>query len=218
MDSSVETPIGRGRFSSCFSCDREWVAALLQAVMREGLILLLTVVLSSFVAVAQTPTPQIVPGEERVAPIITGVQTVPVPSTAASFVLSEDPGKSTGHFSYYLFARAYERDQRLENLSPIDRVKTLFLTQSSLPLLQLWGGRLHLDGFTNRLHMQNVQIGPSAIGGLQNRCPPQRGYPGGPRSARFYGLSLSFHFGREAEIRRPTKAWRCFPRTVGAPR
>src|SRR5438874_5845874 len=59
MDSSVETPIGRGRFSSCFSCDREWVAALLQAVMREGLIRLLTVVLSSFVAVAQTPTPQI---------------------------------------------------------------------------------------------------------------------------------------------------------------
>src|SRR6266576_784396 len=134
-----------------------------------------------------------------------------------NFVLSEDPGKSTGHFSY-LFARAYERDQRLENLSPIDRVKTLFLTQSSLPLLQLWGGRLHLDGFTNRLHMQNVQIGPSAIGGLQNLCPPQRGYPGGPRSARFYGLSLSFHLGREAEIRRPTKAWRCFPRTVGAPR
>src|SRR5207249_8533879 len=113
MVSSVQTPIGRGRVSSCFSCDREWVAALLQAVMREGLILLLTVVLSSFVAVAQTPTPQIVPGEERVAPIITGVQTVPVPSTAASFVLSEDPGKSTGHFSY-LFARAYERDQRLE--------------------------------------------------------------------------------------------------------
>src|SRR5438034_9588520 len=100
MDSSVETPIGRGRFSSCFSCDREWVAALLQSVMREGLILLLTVGLSSFVVVAQTPTPQIVPREERVAPIITRVQTMPVPSTAATLGLSGDPGKARGHFSH----------------------------------------------------------------------------------------------------------------------
>src|SRR5437879_12687338 len=66
--------------------------------------------------------------------------------------------------------------------------------------------------------MQNAQTRTSVIGGLQNPRPPQRGYAVGPRSARFYGLSLSFHFGREAEIRRPTKAWRCFPRTVGAPR
>ena len=98
MDLLVETRIGKGRSSLCFSGgDHEWVPALPQAVMRDGFILLLIVSLSSLVAAAQTPTPQAVPAQERVAPIITRLQTVPVPSPARSFVLSEDPGKSAGH-------------------------------------------------------------------------------------------------------------------------
>ncbi len=218
MDLPVETLIGRGKFSACFSRgDHEWVPALPQVVMRDGFILLLTVFLSGLVAAAQTPTPQTVPAQERAAPIITRLQTVPVPSPARSLVLSENPGKSAGHFSY-LFVRTYERDQGLENLSRIQRVKTLFLTQSSLPLLQLWGGRLRLDGFTSRLRMQNVQLGPPAVGGLPNLGSPRQGYPGGPRSVRFYGLSLSFPFGRDAQIGRPTQTWRCFARFIRAPR
>ena len=35
------------------------------------------------------------------------------------------------------------------------KVKTLFLMQSSLPLVQLWSGRLQLDAFQNTLHIQN---------------------------------------------------------------
>ena len=213
---AVGTLIGRGRSSAFFSGgDHEWVPAPLQAVMRDGFILLLTVFLSSFVAAAQTPTPQTVPAQKRVAPIITSLQTVPVPSPDRSFVLSEDPGTSAGHFSY-LFVRAYDGDKELENLSPIHRVKTLFLTQSSLPFFQLWGGRLRLDGFTSRLHIQNLQLGPPAVGGPRDICSPGRGYPGGARSVRFYGLSLSFPFGRYTEIRRPTQTWRCFARFVSA--
>lgn len=221
MDLPVEILIGRGRSRACLSGgDHEWVSALPHAVMRDGFILLLTVFLSSLVAEAQTLTPQTVPvhpAQERVAPIITRLQTVPVPSPARSFVLSEDPGQSAGHFNY-LFVRPYERDQGLESLSAIHRVKTLFLMQSSLPLFQLWGGRLRLDGFTKRLHTQNVQLGPSAFGGLQNLCSPQGGYHGGPRSVRFYGLSLSFHFERHEEIGRPTQTWHAFARCVRAPR
>lgn len=208
---------GRGRSSACFlGGDDEWLPAPPQEVMRDGFILLVTVFLSSLAAAAQTLTPQTVPAQKRVAPIITRLQTVHVPSLDRSFVLSEDPGKSAGNFSY-LFVRAYEGDQGLQNLSPILRVKTLFLTQSSLPIFQLWGGRLRLDGFTSRLHIPNVQLGSPAVGGPQDLCSPRR-YPGGPRSVRFYGLSLSFSFGRDTEIRRPTQPWRCFSRFVSAPR
>lgn len=207
-------PHRKGRFSACFSGgDHEWLPALLPAVMREGFMLLLIVFLSSLVA-AQTPTPQIVPGRERVAPIITRFQTVLDPLSARSFVPPGDPRKSAGHFSS-LIVRTYERDQGLENFSRIDRVKKLFLTQSGLPLFQLCGGRLRLDGFTSRLRMQNAQLGPPAVGGLQNPFSPRQGYPVGPR---FYGLSLRFPFGRDTQIGGPTETWRGFARLVRAPR
>jgi len=217
MDLPVETPVGRGRARAGLSgVDHERVPALPQAKMCDGFILLLTVFLSSLVAAAQTPAPQTLPADERVWPIITRLQTVPVPSPARSFVLSEDPGQSAGHFKA-LLVRAYARDEGRENLSPIQRAKTLFLRQSSLPIFQLWGGRLRLEGFTSKLHTPNLQLGPPAVGGPQNLSSAQAAYPGGPRSVRFYGLSLSFHFGRNAEIGRPTPIWRCFARMVSAP-
>jgi hypothetical protein len=189
--------------------------------MHKRFILLLGVFLGSHMSgAAQTPTPQIVVTQDRMAPIMTMVRTVPAPVPAASFQLPEGPGKSTAHFRY-LFAGAYEPDQGLEGLkrlSPMHEVKTLFLTQSMLPLLQLWGGRLRLDGFTSTLHMQNVQLGPSAAGGLLDFRPSRQGYPGGPRSYGLYGVSLSFHFGRDAQVGRPTQIWRCLARIVGATR
>jgi hypothetical protein len=183
--------------------------------MHKLFILLLGVFLGSQVpTAAQTPAPQIVPAQERVAPIMTMVRTVPALLLAPSFLLSENPGKSAAHFSY-LFMGAYERDQSLESLSPVREVKTLFLTQSSLPLVQLWGGRLRLDGFTSRLHMQNVQLGPSAAGGLLDFRPPRQSYPGGPRSVGLHGVNLSFRFGRDSQIGRPTQIWRCLARIAG---
>jgi hypothetical protein len=118
-----------------------------------------------------------------------------------------------------VFARAYERDHDLEglkSLSPMREVKTLFLTQSMLPLLQLWGGRLRLDGFTSRFDMQNVQLGPSAAGGLLDFRPQRLSYPGGPRSIGSHGVSLSFHFGRDAQIARPKQIWQSLARIHAA--
>jgi hypothetical protein len=142
-------------------------------MMAKRFILLLAAFLSSHVAAAQTPAQHI------------------VPSLAASFPLFEGTGKSAAPFSYP-FARAPEPDQSLGNLWPMREVKTLFLTQSSLPLVQVWGGRLQLDGFTSRLHTQNVQLGPLVAGRLQRQA-----YTSGLRSVGLYGLSLSFHFGRD---------------------
>ena len=187
--------------------------------MRKRFILLLGVVLGSYVPMsAQTPAPQTIPAQDRTVMSMTVVPTAPVPLFAASFLPPENPGKSAAPFSY-LFARAYERDQRLEDLkslSPIREVKTLFLTQSMLPLLQLWGGRLRLDGFTSRLQMQNVQLGPSAAGGLLDFRPQLQGYQGGPRSIGFRGVSLSFHFGRDAQIGRPAQIWQSLERIHAA--
>jgi len=116
----------------------------------------------------------------------------------------------------YPFEWVYERDQVLENLSMIRQVKTPFLTESSLPLIRLWGGRLRLNGFTSTLHMQNVQLGPSASEGSRDFRPARQSYPGGPRSVDLYGLSLTFHFGRDAQIGRPTQIWRRLARIASA--
>jgi hypothetical protein len=188
--------------------------------MHKRFILLLGVFLGSRVlTAAQTPVPELVPAQELVASIVTAA---PAPLLAVSFLLPDKPGKSNAHFSY-LFAGVYEyeRDQSLEgfaSLSPMREVKTLFLTQSLLPLVQIWGGRLRLDGFTSTLHLQNVELGPSAAGGLQDSRLLRQGYPGGPRSVDLYGVSLSFHFGRDAQIGRPAQIWRCLARIVGRPK
>jgi len=192
--------------------------------MRKRLNLLLGMLLGSYVPVtAQTPTPQIVSAQDWIAPTMAVVRTLPAPSPAPSFPLSEIPGKSAAR-STYLFTRAYRDEQSLEgleslkSLSQMREVKTLFLTRSTLPLVQLWGGRLRLDGFKSRVHMQNVQLGPSGGGGLLDFRPPRQWYPGGPRSIGLYGISLSFHFGRDAQIDRPTQIWQRLARIHAAVR
>jgi hypothetical protein len=184
--------------------------------MHKRFILLLGMFLGTLVpTAAQTPAPQIVPTQDRIERIVTVVPAVRVPLPAAPFLLPDNSGKPAAHFSY-LFARAYEGHPGLDDLkslSPMHEVKTLILTQSLLPLVQLWGGRLRLDGFTSRLHMQNMQLGPSA-GGPQDFHSPRQNYPGGPRSVDLYGFSLSFHFGRDAQVGHPTHAWRSLPRIV----
>jgi hypothetical protein len=189
--------------------------------MRKHLILLLGMFLGSYLpTAAQAPPLLIVPAQDRLAPITALVQTVPAPLLAGSLLLPENLEKSAAHLSY-AFAEAYERDrgmEGLESLSPMREVKTLFRTQSSLPLVYLWGGRLRFDGFTSTLHMQNLLLGPSAAGGLQDFRPSRQNYPGELHSVDVYGLSLSFHFGRDAQRGRPMQIWRCLARIVGAAR
>jgi hypothetical protein len=191
----------------------------LEAVMHKRFFPLLVLFLGNLVPVAaQTPAPQIVPMQDRIARIVTVVPTVRVPLLAALFLLPDNPGKPAAHLSY-LYAGAYEGHPGLDDLkslSPMHEVKTLILTQSLLPLVQLWGGRLRLDGFTSTLHMQNMQLGPSAGGGPQDFHSPRQNYPGGPRSVDLYGFNLSFHFGRDAQVGHPTQAWRSLSRIVAA--
>jgi hypothetical protein len=144
---------------------------------------------------------------------MTTVRTAPEPSLVASFLPPENPGKPAVHFKY-----CYERDQHpegLESLSPVREIKSLSLTQSSPPSLQYWGGRLRYDG---TLHIQNVQLGPLPIRGPQDCVPPRQTFPGGPFSVAPNGVSLSYHFGRNAHMGRATQIWRRLGRVVGATR
>src|ERR1700730_13030481 len=152
-------------------------------------IVLLAIFLDSHaVAAAQAPAPQMVLAQANVAPIIRVHRKVSTPLTG-SYQPQQDAGKSSPNFSR-LFAGPNERDRTMEELPPIEEVKTLFFTRSSLPLIRLWRGRLRRDGCTCTLNMQNVQLGPSAAGGLQDFRPPRESYPGGPRSVDLYGFSM----------------------------
>lgn len=164
--------------------------------------------------VAQTHSPQIILARERVAPTTVIFRTVSTSLPITHFVLPQGH-RETQVRSTLPFEGAYEPDQSLENLSQMREVKTLFLTQSSLPLAQLWGGHLRLDGFASTLHMQNVQLGPLAGGGLQDFRPARQNYLGGPRSVDLCGVSLSFHFGRDSRTRRPIPLWGRMTRIVG---
>jgi hypothetical protein len=163
---------------------------------------------------AQTAGPQIVLVKEHIAPVMTMLHPVSIPLPGASLLGNQNPRETPAHFSL-LLSGAYEPDHSLEHLSPMDKVKTLTLTQSSLPLFQLWGGRLQLDAFQSTLHSQNVQLGVLGYGGMEGFCPSRQSYPGGPLSVHFSGLSLSFHFDRDSRARRPTQVWRRLTRSVG---
>jgi hypothetical protein len=181
--------------------------------MHKGFILLLWMFLSSRLPVA-AQTAQIVAAQEHVAPVMTMLRTVATPLPAApSFLRSQDAGKFPAHFSL-LFAGAYEHDLKL--LPPIDEVKTLVLTQTSLPLIQLWGGRLQLEAFRSTLHMQQEQLGPLGYGCMQGFGLVRQSYLCGPRSVHLSGLSLSFRFGRDTWTGRPTHVWRRMMQFVGA--
>jgi hypothetical protein len=184
--------------------------------MYKRFIVLLGMFLGSHVPVAgQTPVRQIVLAQEHGAQIMTMPRTVSIPLMTSSFLLAQDPGKSPAHFSR-LFVGACQRDPSLEHFSPMDEVKTLTLTQSSLPLFQLWGGRLQLGAFESTLHSQNVQFGPSGYGRMEGFRPTQQSYPGGPLAVHLSGFSLSFHFSRDSRTRPPPQLWRHMTRFVGA--
>jgi hypothetical protein len=165
-------------------------------------------------AVAQTPVPPIAPAQVRVVPAVTILRTVPTSLPATFFLRPQDPGNSPAQFSRVL-AGAYENDHSLELLPPMEQVKTVFFRQSSLPLVQLWGGRLQLGAFQSTLHLQNAQLGPLSYRGMQDSHDSLQGFAGGPASVHLSGLSLSFHFGGAARSGHPIQPWQRLSRIVG---
>ena len=185
-------------------------------MVYKPFILLLGVFLGSHMpAAGQTPSPRSALAQAHVAPVVAMLPMVSTPLPATSFTPSRQTGQSNPHYSFSL-AGVYERDYTLEHLSPMDEVKTLILTQSSLPLVRLWGGRLQLNAFQSTPHLQNVQFGAFGYGGMRGSRLIGQSYPGGPRSLRLSGLSLTFHFGRDDRTAHPVQLWRRLTGVVSA--
>ena len=171
--------------------------------------------MGSQAAAGQISALQFDPAQKPVAPVITVFRAESKTLLAPSFLLSQDRGNTLAHISLR-FSGFEERDQVVERLLPVIKVRTLILTQVSLPLVELWNGKLELGAFQSTLRTQNVQLGALGYAAMRDFPPPQQNFPGGLRAIHLSGLSLSFHFGRAEGTRRPTQAWRCVPRIVAA--
>ena len=132
------------------------------------------------------------------------------PSPTVSLAIDLPP-KSLGRFTRISTA-AYESERTLESRFSIVVDQTPFVTESSMPVAQLWGGRLGLEGFGRSPGTQYVQFGPTGIG--QDFRPPSRDQADVNRSVDLYGLSLRLGFGR-ALTGRSTQMWRCLGWIVG---
>jgi hypothetical protein len=209
--------------------------------MKRKFTLLLAMFLGSYLSTAaQIPAARIVAERDRTTPVVAMVQagpaplmaeylplpgnpgsfaprTLPVPVPAVSFPAHKNPANSAVHFSCVL-AGPYKPDQGMDSLEDqfqVEKVDTLFLKQSSLPLAQLWGGRVRFEGFASKLNTQNVQLGPSDAGGMQDFRPWRPRELGAPPSVNSYGVSMTFHFGRDAQTGRPPQIWQTVARMFG---
>ena len=169
--------------------------------------------MGSQAAAGQISAPRSVPAQKSAAPVITVFRAESKTLLPPSFLLSQDRENTFAHASLR-YPGPYEGDLGLEGLSPVIKLKTLILTQVSLPLVQLWDGKLELEAFQSTLRIQNVQFGTLGNGAMADSCLPQQNFPGGSRSVHLSGVSLKFHFGQAQRTRRPTQGWRCVPRMV----
>ena len=184
-------------------------------MIRKRFILLLGMLMGSPAAAAQISAPRMASVQKPIAPVITVFRAESKALLAPSFLLSQDRENTLARISLR-FSGLHERDQVLERFSPVIKVKTLILTQLSLPLIQLWDGKLELGAFQSTLRIQNVQFGVLGNAAMPDVPLPQQDFPSWPRSVHLSGLSLNFHFGRVEATPRPTQAWRCVPRIVAA--
>ena len=143
--------------------------------MHKRFIMLLGIFLGTHaLAAAQTPAPPIDLAQQHVAPIIAMLRTVSTPLSGLSFPSARDYGRTSARSSLR-FAEAFERDHRQEPLPPMEEVKNLILKMSSLPIVQLWGGRIQLYAFQSTLQSQSLQLGLLGYGGMKGFLPPGPG-------------------------------------------
>src|ERR1700680_3654594 len=158
--------------------------------MQHQLILVVGVLLSSCLpGEAQTLATQVFLAEARPEPATMSVRAFPNHSppnvSLASRLLRTPVAQVT-----VLVIPAYEPDRSQESRLLVEVVRTLFVTESRLVVIQFWRGRLRLDGFDGTLHMQNVQLGASGSGGP----PPSHDQAGLASSGGLEGISLGFCF------------------------
>jgi hypothetical protein len=154
--------------------------------MRKRLILLFGVLLIGYVpAKAQTSATQIQLAQTRPEPTIALLRAPPPPLPPNNVFLPIQVLKKPLAQFTVLFNAGYKPDRSLASLSPVQVIKTPFMTESSLPLAEFWRGRLQLDGFQSSQNMANILLGRGSH--LGERVP---------RGVRLSGISLRLRLGR----------------------
>jgi len=159
-------------------------------------------------AAAQTPTAPVVLIREPSAPLLLLVRVVPAQLPPAP-VLPAPPAATTPLRFTVLLAQVDSPEHGLKGLPSVEVTKTAFATESRVPIVQIPGGRLQLDGFTSTYRLNNLLFGPLGLGHPVTIVP---------RPAWAYGLSLRFRLGRDAQAEPHAGAWRYLARMMGAGR
>lgn len=120
----------------------------------------------------------------------------PETHTAANdFLRNSEPTSRTLAFHF----ASYRSTPTLEELLAVKTNDTVFVSQSRVPLMHLWGGRLQIAGFTSTVKMENVLLGPASQGALQSLRLTQQARFSAARSIDLYGVSVGFRFTPPAE-------------------
>jgi len=113
--------------------------------------------MGSQAAAGQRSAPRSVPAQIPVAPVVTVFRAESKALLPPSFLLSQDWENTFAHTSLR-YPETYERDDVLARLSPVIKLKTLILTQVSLPLVRLWDGKLELAPFRVRCALRTCSL------------------------------------------------------------
>jgi hypothetical protein len=184
--------------------------------MRNQLILAAGFLLSSCLPVeAQTPSAQIVLAETSPPPVVPMILVFRASPIRASTELPEQP---LPHYSAPhptpLLAAAYKPDPSLGSQLGIDEFRTPMLTESSLPVANLWRG-LNLDAFESTSHAPSLwRFSPTSGAGFEDLRPRSSDQASIGSSVGRSGLSLRYRFGRDA-ARKPSQILRCVSWVIG---
>ncbi len=148
---------------------------------------------------AQTGSVPAVPAPERISPATMLAPRSPRFSRSGSW-LARPVDEQTPRFSFAP-AAVLARDRTPASFQTL---KTPYLRQVRLLVLQLWGGRLQLDSFGTTRRMDNslrtstgFRFGASASSGAASR------------GDRLYGFSLTFRSAENARDARSVEGCRC---------
>jgi hypothetical protein len=103
---------------------------------------------------------------------------------------------------------SYKSSRTLEDLLAVRTNDTVFVSQSRVPLVHFWGGRLQIAGISSTVKMGNVLLGPSAQGALQSLRLTQQARFSAAHSIDLYGISVGFRLTPLAESAGRAPIWR----------
>jgi hypothetical protein len=129
-------------------------------------------------------------------------QVVPLASS-----MSLIPPHDDFHHGYSFRITENYKLQDADSLFPFHESKTLFATESRVPVAQIWGARLQVNLFAVTLYTRNVMLGPLA----SNQALPRSRQL---RSVDLYGIAVSLPLGRDARLESSKSLWDSLSRIV----